>query len=210
MDTLGIIIGVITGVISSLIFTILYDRYLAKQNIENCLEILYTAIYSFNNNVDYNYYNTALIQTDLILKEIMELSKNLSPFVFNYKKILFIRTLLCNLYRTTEYLKTLEIGYDEEKEYKERCEKYKRKYLYKISDEKFNVITINILKDLCESNYFKNKLSLTRCSKETLENLIEINSFKTGKKSADKIYYLRGRSFTKTKYEEYINKVYNV
>lgn len=112
----------------------------------------------------------------------MGFSKKLSPFVFNYKKILFIRTLLCKLYRTIEYLKILEIGYDEEKESKERCEKYKGKYLYKISGENFNVITINILKCLCESNYFKKKLLLTRCSKKTLENLIEINSFKTGKK----------------------------
>jgi hypothetical protein len=217
---MDIILGILSSLVASLIwmfFVFLYDPR-GRNKILFLLEECENSTRLLLNSIDYNYYAVALSQVDQLIFLYLQINDRLKPINFSRKKRKLIQLLIFNMIRVLNIFKNLEIGYNEEEEFKARCNRFKKKYLYDLhtgteSEVNFMIISISILKGLCDTKCIHKSIvqSVEYFSKEKetqrkiMDNLIEINSFK----GSSKLNYLMGNdALTHKKYQKIINRIW--
>lgn len=196
---MSLIETILFGSLSSLIATIIWVivvylvDFSARKKIFFLLEECDPSARMLLNSVQYHSYMIALTQVEKITSILIQIYENLKLFNFSTKKRKFMKLIIFNLLRVLNIFKTLEEGYHEKDELNARCDKYDRKYLYKIKtndneSECFMIISIMLLQDLNKMVGIKKPVLKTLkylCRDEVfyenvMDSLIEVNSFKDG------------------------------
>ena len=120
--------------------------------------------------------------------------------------------------RVLNIFKTLEEGYTEQEEFNARCDKYDRKYLYKIKtneniSECFMTISIMLLQELNNKIGIKKTVLNTLkyiCGEESfyssiMDSLIEVNSFK---ESFSIDYFMNKEVLTSKDYKKIVKAIF--
>lgn len=194
----------------------------ARDKIVGILNNLRFCNISFENALEYNYYDIANHNVDIMISNIIEISQIKKPLTFWCRKQFLFNTFLNNLFQYLISFKAIEIGYIAEEEKVARCEKMKRRlFIFDNGIDSITKISIELLQDLCVSHRnsliilsksfcFNDKPSMVE-RKEKFKNLIEVRHFKGGNdkisKIIDKKHFLTPHIFTRTKYEKLIDKI---
>lgn len=212
----SILIGIITGIIATIICTILskiYNPY-GRKNIAYSLELMLFDIKQIENAIEYNHYDIVLAQSDNAIKNIIEIWKESYGFIFFPTKRKLFMTISYNMYRTLSIFKTLTIGYDNELELTERCNKIRKKYNRYLFETTSNLeLSLEVLMALnCKIGMEKPLQSIVgryihsckrNIKKVFIDEFIDINSFHSKSLKFD----IRNSLLKVEKYKKIINNL---
>ena len=133
--------------------TVAGEDFSARKKIFFLLEECAPSVRMLLNSLQYHNYIVALTQVENIINILIQIYGNLKVFNFSPKKRKLMKLIVFNMLRVLNIFKTLEEGYTEQEEFNARCDKYDRKYLYKIKtneniSECFMTISIMLLQEL--------------------------------------------------------------
>lgn len=220
---MSIVKTILVGALSSLIATFIWViiiyliDFSARKKIFFLLEECDPSVRMLLNSVQYHNYIVALTQVENIISILIQIYGNLKVFNFSAKKRKLMKLIVFNMLRVLNIFKTLEEGYTEKEEFNARCDKYDKKYLYRIKineniSECFMTISIMLLQELNSKFGIKEPVLNTLkyiCEEESfysavMDSLIEVNSFK---ESFSIDYFMNKEVLTSKDYKKIVKAI---
>ena len=217
----SIVIGVFSSIVATVIWYMLSQLW--RKEDRKCirleLEIALTSLYEIEQKISYpEDYTRILQQADRMFDSLNRAFGMIRFFTygfdFNRKKM--ITTIILDNIRLCEYSKNITVGYSENMEIEERCEKIARRLKIKGDTEtgmSINLISLFVARDLNDKVETKKSLHMwmktdndNALLKEQLlkQDFIESNSFKYGDVPKNQIKHY---CFTKEEYNRYLDKI---
>ena len=183
------------------------------------MEIALTSLYEIEQKISYpEDYTRILQQSDRMFDSLNRAFGMIKFFTygfdFNRKKMII--TIIWENIRLCEYSKNITVGYSENVEIEERCEKIEKRLRIKGSTKtgmSINLISLFVAKDLNDNvdakksfhTWMKTDNDNVLLKEQLLEkHFIEINSFKDGVVPKKQIKHY---CFTKEEYVQYLDKI---
>ena len=213
----NVLFGAIASIIASAIcaFAMQLYRLRAKQKIDYCINNAILAFYAFESANKFGYYDIAIAQADVVLNEINNINQNIAVLTyFPTKKRLFY-TFMNNVSRFMAVAKSVTLGYSEETEKQERCNRIQRYLNYHtVANKSWILVNLRMMRNLNDTRTLRKAFSKDRFEMtddelvQLYEQLIEVNSFDTGAYINN--FELRASGYTKDKYVRKIRKIVKV
>ena len=212
----NIIIGAIGSILATIILYFLSQcfSFNSKKRLEYYLEAAFNYIYQIENHCSYSDdYDLIVHCTEELHKCIFEIHANIYPFsmLFNPIKKRLIQTILFDITRRCELVLFSTVGYSDENEKLARLKNLKR-YFYTEEGSEENCSSIRLSLSIVKLLLQGKKIRVAFSEKNNLpyeikdfKNIIEINSFKIRKNSANN-YLIQRNGLTKEQYEKLLKK----
>lgn len=214
-------IGVFSSIVATVIWYVLSQLW--RKDDRKCirmeLEIALTSLYEIEQKISYpEDYTRILQQSDRMFDSLNRAFGMIKFFTygfdFNRKKMII--TIIWENIRLCEYSKNITVGYSENVEIEERCEKIEKRLRIKGNTKtgmSINLISLFVAKDLNDNvdakksfhTWMKTDNDNVLLKEQLLEkHFIEINSFKDGVVPKKQIKHY---CFTKEEYVQYLDKI---
>lgn len=231
---LEIVISIVVSLIASFIWWILGQLYSfdTRKKINNQLILLRNDNFSYQKFLEQRDYDLSLQQSQRMLDEVGKIFSLIKPLTYSVRKRKLINTILNSLYYQLSYFQRYYIGYENETEKQECCEKAYRD-LYCVggdpnTDGRYpdcnhfqssTRVEIELLSDLNQLHYSCRKiLSTSRCFNGDPENIetrkkyfkdaLCVEAFKDSFSGVVAVKFLPSRDvFTRKKFESLINSI---